>query len=47
MPPSGMALNLELRDEILVLLAGKRLKISLRLAFSELKKEFVFVAFPG
>jgi hypothetical protein len=37
-----MALNLLFRVEIVVLLAGKRLEIWLRLAFSTLKKEFVF-----
>jgi hypothetical protein len=40
-PPSGMAFNLAFRDEILVLLAGKRLEISLCLALARLKKEFV------
>jgi hypothetical protein len=37
-PPSGMALNLAFRGGIAVLLAGKRLEISFRLAFSKLKK---------
>jgi len=41
-PPSGMALNLVFGDEIVVLLAGKKLENWLKLAFSRLKKEFVF-----
>jgi hypothetical protein len=46
-PPSGMALNLVFRDEIVVLLAGKGLEISLCLALSRLKKEFVFRDLPS
>jgi hypothetical protein len=41
-PPSGTALSLVFRDEIVVLLAGKRFEISLFLALSRPKKEFVF-----
>jgi hypothetical protein len=44
-PPSGMALNLAFRGGIVALLAGERLEISLGLALSRLKKEFVFEAF--
>jgi hypothetical protein len=44
-PPSGMALNLAFKDEILVLPARKRLEVSLCVALSRLKKEFVFAAF--
>jgi hypothetical protein len=44
-PPSGMALSLAFRDEIVVLLAGKRLETSLCLTISRLKKQFIFAAF--